>query len=77
MGRRPIVACGNSDGDFEMFEWVRSGPAPGFGLLIHRHDAVRKFAYDRASASGKLDRALDEARKRGRTARRTRTSSSP
>jgi len=67
IGRRPIAAFGNSDGDFQMLEWVTAGTGPRFGLIIHHDDAVREFAYDRASAAGKLDRGLDEAPKRGWT----------
>jgi len=67
IGRRPIAAFGNSDGDFEMLEWVTAGTRQRFGLLIHHDDAAREFAYDRASAVGKLDRGLDEAPKRGWT----------
>jgi len=66
LGRRPIAVFGNSDGDFQMLEWVTAG-TPRFGLIIHHDDAVREFAYDRASAAGKLDRGLDEAPKRGWT----------
>jgi len=67
IGRRPIAAFGNSDGDFEMLEWVTTGTGPNFGLLVHHDDAVREFAYDRTAATGKLDRGLDEASKRGWT----------
>ncbi len=67
LGRRPIAVFGNSDGDYQMLEWVTAGTGPRFGLIIHHDDAVREFAYDRASAAGKLDRALDEAPKRGWT----------
>jgi phosphoserine phosphatase len=67
IGRRPIAAFGNSDGDFQMLEWVTAGTGPRFGLIIHHDDAVREFAYDRTSAAGKLDRGLDEAPKRGWT----------
>lgn len=67
IGRRPIAAFGNSDGDLPMLEWVTAGTGPRFGLIIHHDDAVREFAYDRASAAGKLDRGLDEAPKRGWT----------
>ena len=66
IGRRPIAAFGNSDGDFEMLEWVTTGAGPRFGLLIHHDDAVREFAYDRSSM-GKPDRGFDEALKRGWT----------
>lgn len=67
IGRRPIAAFGNSDGDFQMLEWVTSGSGPRLGLLIHHDDAARESAYDRASAIGKLDQGLDEAPKRGWT----------
>ena len=67
IGRRPIAAFGNSDGDFQMLEWVTGGTGPRFGLLVHHDDAEREFAYDRTSGVGKLDRGLDEAPKRGWT----------
>jgi phosphoserine phosphatase len=67
IGRRPIAAFGNSDGDFQMLEWVTAGTGPRFGLIIHHDDAEREFAYDRASAAGKLDRGLVEAPERGWT----------
>jgi phosphoserine phosphatase len=67
IGRRPIAAFGNSDGDFQMLEWVTAGAGPRFGLIIHHDDAEREFAYDRASAAGKLDRGIEEAPKRGWT----------
>ena len=67
IGRRPIAAFGNSDGDFPMLQWVTSGTGPRFGLLVHHTDAAREFAYDRTSIAGKLDRGLDEAPKRGWT----------
>ncbi len=60
IGRRPIAAFGNSDGDFQMLEWVTSGAGPRFGLLLHHDDAVREYAYDRTSIAGKLSRGLDE-----------------
>ena len=61
IGRRPIMAFGNSDGDLEMLQWTTSGPGPRFALLVHHTDAEREWAYDRQSAIGKLDKALDEA----------------
>jgi phosphoglycolate phosphatase-like HAD superfamily hydrolase len=64
IGRRPIAAFGNSDGDFEMLEWVTSAPGPRFGLIVHHTDAEREWAYDRASHIGTLARGLDEAAKR-------------
>lgn len=65
LGRRPVMAFGNSDGDFEMLEWTTSGPGPRFGALVHHTDAEREFAYDRQSHVGQLARGLDEAGKRG------------
>ena len=65
IGRRPIAAFGNSDGDFQMLEWTTSGPGPRFGMIVHHDDAQREWAYDRKSSIGKLDRGLDEAAKRG------------
>ncbi len=61
IGRRPIAAFGNSDGDLEMLEWTTSGPGPRFGLIVHHTDAGREWAYDRDSHIGKLDKALDAA----------------
>ncbi len=65
IGRRPVLAFGNSDGDFEMLEWTTSGPGPRLGLLVHHDDGEREVAYDRKSAIGRLERGLDEAAKRG------------
>ena len=65
IGRRPIAAFGNSDGDFQMLEYATSGPGRRFGLIVHHTDAVREWAYDRGSHVGKLERGLDEADKRG------------
>jgi hypothetical protein len=67
IGRRPIAAFGNSDGDFEMLEWVTAGPGPRLGALLHHDDGEREVAYDRASHFGRLARGLDEAPKRGWT----------
>jgi hypothetical protein len=67
IGRRPIAAFGNSDGDFQMLEWTTSAPGARLGLILHHDDAAREFAYDRKSAFGRLDRALDEAGRRGWT----------
>lgn len=60
IGRRPIFAGGNSDGDFQMLEWTTAGDGPRFGLIVHHTDAKREFAYDRDSHVGKLVRGLDE-----------------
>jgi phosphoglycolate phosphatase-like HAD superfamily hydrolase len=67
IGKRPIMAVGNSDGDFQMLEWTTSAPGARLGLIVHHDDAEREFAYDRKSAFGKLDRGLDEGPKRGWT----------
>jgi phosphoglycolate phosphatase-like HAD superfamily hydrolase len=67
IGRRPIAAFGNSDGDFQMLEWITARDGPSFGLILHHDDAEREFAYDRHSAAGRLDRALAEAPERGWT----------
>ena len=65
IGRRPIAAFGNSDGDFQMLEWTTAGEGARLGVLIHHTDAEREWAYDRDSHIGKLDRGLDEAPARG------------
>lgn len=67
IGRRPIAAFGNSDGDFAMLEWVTSGPGARFGLLVHHDDSVREFAYDRDAGLARLARGLDEGPDRGWT----------
>jgi hypothetical protein len=67
IGRRPIMAFGNSDGDFEMLEWTTSGSGPRFGLIVHHTDEQREYAYDRNSSFGRLVRGLDEGPKRGWT----------
>jgi haloacid dehalogenase-like hydrolase len=64
IGRRPVMAFGNSDGDFEMLEWTTAGAGPRFGLSVHHTDAEREYAYDRKAGLGRLDRGLDEAPKR-------------
>lgn len=65
IGRRPTMAFGNSDGDFEMLEYTTAGAGPRLGLIVHHTDGEREYAYDRTSHMGKLDRGLDEASKRG------------
>jgi phosphoserine phosphatase len=67
IGRRPIAAFGNSDGDFAMLEWVTSGPGARFGLLVHHDDSEREFAYDRDAGLARLARGLDEGPDRGWT----------
>jgi hypothetical protein len=62
VGRRPIAAFGNSDGDLEMLQWTTlSGDRLRFGLIVHHTDAEREYAYDRHSHFGRLDKALDAA----------------
>jgi phosphoserine phosphatase len=65
IGRRPIMAFGNSDGDYEMLRWTTAGEGPRFGLIVHHTDAEREYAYDYPSPIGQLKRALDEAPQRG------------
>ena len=61
IGRRPIAAFGNSDGDLQMLQWTTSGKGKRSGLIVHHTDAEREWAYDRESHIGKLDKALVEA----------------
>lgn len=61
IGRRPILAFGNSDGDQQMLQWTAAGDGKRFMGLVHHTDAQREWAYDRESKIGKLDKALDEA----------------
>jgi phosphoserine phosphatase len=65
IGRRPIMAFGNSDGDFQMLEWSAAGKGPRLALIVHHDDAQREYAYDRGSHIGKLEKGLDEAPQRG------------
>ncbi len=67
IGRRPIAAFGNSDGDLQMIQWVTAGKGPSFGLYVHHTDEVREWAYDRESHIGKFDKGLDEAAEKGWT----------
>jgi phosphoserine phosphatase len=67
IGRRPIAAFGNSDGDFAMIEWATSGPGARFGLIVHHDDAGREYAYDRDAGLARLARGLDEGPGRGWT----------
>lgn len=61
IGRRPIAAFGNSDGDLPMLHYATAGPGLRFGLLVHHTDAAREFAYDKDSAVGRLDKGLRQA----------------
>jgi len=67
IGRRPIAAFGNSDGDLQMLQWTAAGAGPRLCLLVHHTDAGREWAYDRTSHVGRLDQGLDEAKIRGWT----------
>jgi phosphoserine phosphatase len=67
IGRRPVLAFGNSDGDQQMLEWTAAGSGARFMGLVHHTDAVREWAYDRNSPVGRLDKAWDEAVRRGWT----------
>jgi phosphoglycolate phosphatase-like HAD superfamily hydrolase len=67
IGRRPILAFGNSDGDQQMLQWTAAGSGARFMGLVHHTDAEREWAYDRTSPIGRLDKALDEATARGWT----------
>lgn len=67
IGRRPIMAFGNSDGDLQMLQWTAAGSGPRFCLYLHHTDSEREWAYDRQSHIGKLDKGLDEAKAKGWT----------
>ncbi|MDW7693551.1 HAD family hydrolase [Flammeovirgaceae bacterium SG7u.111] len=67
IGRRPIFASGNSDGDLQMLQWTDAGEGASFKLYLHHTDSVREWAYDRESHIGRLDKGLDEAGEKGWT----------
>ncbi|WP_376985809.1 HAD family hydrolase [Bosea sp. R86505] len=67
LGRRPIAAFGNSDGDLQMLQWTCDTAGPRFCLYVHHTDATREWAYDRASSIGRLDKGLDQAKVKGWT----------
>jgi haloacid dehalogenase-like hydrolase len=67
IGRRPIAAFGNSDGDLQMLQYTGAGKGPRFCLYVHHDDAAREYAYDRADHLAKLDQGLDEAAAKGWT----------
>jgi phosphoserine phosphatase len=67
IGRRPIAAFGNSDGDLQMLQWTTAGDGARFALYVHHTDADREWAYDRESSIGRLDKGLDEAEAKGWT----------
>lgn len=68
IGRRPIFAFGNSDGDLQMLQWTMAGEGARFAGIVHHTDAEREYAYDRQSKIGKLDKALDQGTAKGWTA---------
>jgi hypothetical protein len=67
IGRRPIAAFGNSDGDLQMLQWTTAGSGARFAAILHHTDGDREWAYDRESHIGRLDQALDEAQSKGWT----------
>jgi phosphoglycolate phosphatase-like HAD superfamily hydrolase len=67
IGRRPIFAFGNSDGDLQMLQWTTAGSGARFAGIVHHTDAAREYAYDRPSKIGQLDKAWDEAKAKGWT----------
>ena len=67
IGRRPVMAFGNSDGDHQMLQWTAAGGGARLMGLVHHTDAEREWAYDRESPVGRLDKAPDEAREKGWT----------
>lgn len=67
IGKRPIAAFGNSDGDLQMLQWTTAGEGARFGLIVHHTDAAREFAYDHDSPVGRLEQGLKEGREKGWT----------
>lgn len=67
IGRRPIAAFGNSDGDLQMLQWTMAGDGARFALYVHHTDSEREWSYDRGSHIGGFDKGLDEAREKGWT----------
>jgi hypothetical protein len=65
IGRRPILAFGNSDSDMQMIEYTKAGKGRRLGLFVHHTDGVREYAYDRKSHVGTLNKALDQAGAKG------------
>ena len=65
IGRRPVAAFGNSDGDYEMLEYTTTGPGRRLGVIVHHDDGEREYAYDRQSHVGRLERGLDDAGHKG------------
>ena len=67
IGRKPVFASGNSDGDLQMMRWAASNSLKSFMLYVHHTDSIREWAYDRESHIGRLDKGLDEANEKGWT----------
>ena len=67
IGRRPIAAFGNSDGDLQMLQWTTAEDGPRYALYVHHTDGEREWAYDRDASMGRLDKGLDEAQAKGWT----------
>lgn len=67
IGRKPVFASGNSDGDLQMLRWAESNKLKSFQLYVHHTDSIREWAYDRDSHIGRLDKGLDEAKEKGWT----------
>jgi hypothetical protein len=65
IGRRPVIAVGNSDGDLEMSRYIDAGDGPSLNVLLHHDNSLREYAYDRESLFGKLERCLQECERRG------------
>ncbi|MEN8249088.1 MAG: HAD family hydrolase [Bacteroidota bacterium] len=65
IGKKPVFAAGNSDGDLAMMQWTASNKLKNFNLYVHHTDSIREWAYDRDSHVGKLDKGLDQAREDG------------
>ncbi|MDZ7635039.1 MAG: HAD family hydrolase [Bacteroidales bacterium] len=65
IGKRPIAAFGNSDGDLQMLQYTTAGNGERFALYVHHTDSLREWAYDRNSTVGRLDKGLDAAQKHG------------
>jgi phosphoserine phosphatase len=67
IGRKPVFACGNSDGDLQMLRWADANPLKSFKLYVHHTDSIREWAYDRKSHIGTFDKGMDEANEKGWT----------
>lgn len=67
IGRRPVMAFGNSDGDLQMLQWTAAGTGARFALYVHHDDAAREYVYDREDALARLNKGLDEAAAKGWT----------